>query len=1253
MGAKRGVLYVLAAAGLMAIGLGSSACGGETGLQGPPGDAGESCTVVDNGDGTITITCLGGDPVTVSGGESCTAVDNGDGTITITCPGSDPITISGGEPCTVVDNGDGTMTITCPDGSEVTVANGTDGTSCTAVDNGDGTITITCPGSDPVTVSDGAPCTTVDNGDGTITITCPGSDPVTVSNGTSCTVIDNGDGTRTISCTDGTTQLVAPPIDTHLAASEPLPGVVVSGVVLGGGSGTGGSFAPGDTMTVTFRLELASGRILPVEELDFAGIWISGPTTNYQRVVPAARDELYLTDVAARSVLNADGTYTYTFAAPLPANYGVPVNDTTKFTDGEVSGPLAAGTYTVSFAMYKNYWVAGVETKDAGGGTQDFLVGSATTLAPREVVKAENCQRCHEQFRFHEGIFRSPTMCATCHTAGAEDDGSTDTADATPVTTEIGVMIHKLHNGAHLPSVLGVGTNADGTRNYAATATPYVVGTEDFSAITYPAFPNFNIQMPKDTGYSALAAADKTKDNTIRMGVTSCGDCHGDPDGSGPVAAPVQGDQAYSAPTRRTCGSCHDDLDYTRSYAANGATMAPDLDDSTCAMSGCHPASGRATAVRDAHLHPVLNPTASPETTVTLTGVTGGSGTGGKFAAGDSPSVTFTLHDAAGADVPITWFDSFSLGLTGPTFARQVVIPGALTSSPIDISGRLNSASTTNKGIMSKVFGTGTPVSETLTVQFTSATAFTVTGTTSGALGGSALSASPGTNPSGSSIANVVLSATAVAQTITVAFTSPTVYTVTGSVSGAMGGGTLPASLSNTQRFTSTDGTVSFNIVLGTTAAAAGNNIYIAVFKGATANPVLFAIVGGRTAFATGDRFYFDYVAPAATYTLKVPMDLQFEYLGDGDGTTGQVLTAGNIPVWYGRQTLYERTATPGTVMTASAATIALARYAFVGTLDAGVASNDYVVIEDGTANEEYARVSGVDATLRRLQFANPLRYAHASGAAVQEVTLTFRQEGTTYNLSATAGTVTFPAATTAGNAFVMTYRTDGRFGWKRKFGDTLQTWYYAPLAESAGLDQTWGDWRGKPLLDGTYTVSLWGYHSTEYTAGGEWQTYRDTTLSSLVDFLYGTTATVIAPYDRIESDDTCYSCHNDIRFHGGGRRGGDACLICHATPGPAVHYRTLAHEFHAEALPVLPNGAANCASCHGSTEVFEPPSRAHPTAQTAPARDWTNTCTACHTSSPAVAHAEVNTSASGAEACAVCHGAGTDIAVEQVHAAR
>ena len=1102
------------------------------------------------------------------------------------------------------------------------------------------------------TGADGAPCGVVDNGNGTKTITCPGSGPVTVSDGaagSSCTVKNNGDGSKTISCTDGTSVTLTPPIDPYLSAGEPMPGVVVKVIGVAGAGNADGSFASGNHVAVNFTLETSDGRLLPVEELDFAAMWIAGPNNNYQRVLPAARDQMYLTDVATKSVRNADGSYTYTFADGL-ATFGTPLWNTTKFTDGVQTGALTNGTYTIAVSASKDYWIAGVAARDVGGVTKDIQYGN-TTATSREVVTTANCAGCHDRVEGHGGFFNNLTTCLTCHTAGSEDSDSTAVGDATPVTIEFGVMLHKVHNGLHLPSVQGVTTDAGGARVY-GTGTPYKVGATDFSAIAFPMFPNFNIAMPKDTGYSALVAANKTKEDNIRKGVTACGACHGDPDGAGPLPAPAQGDRAYTAAGKRTCGSCHDDLDYAKPYVANGQTMAADLPESLC--STCHPSTGGSKiGTRNAHLHPAIDPAVNPEVSVAITGMSGGSGANGKFLSGDSPTVTFSVKDAAGTDLPITAFDSFSLAVDGPTTNRQVVIPGALTATPFDITGRTASAVTTNKGLMSKVIPGATAVSEALTVQWTSSTAYSVNGAVTGALGTGVLPAAASTNPTGSSVANVILKPAAVAQTITLAFTSATDFTVTGSVSGAMGGGTFPGSISNTVRFTSTDGTVSFNVVMGTTAAASGNKVYMSVFKGDVANDVTFALVSGRTAFAVGDRIYFDFMAPAASYTMKVPMDLQLEYLGAGTGTTAQVLTAANVPVWYGRQTMYERTALVGTVSKLVATNRVFARYVFVNSVDAGLAANDYIVIDAGTANEEYTRVSSIDATLKRLTLSTPLRFAHAADSTLQEATLVFRQEGADYTLNAATGAVTLSAPATAGNAFIMTYRTDARFGWKRKAGETAVPMYYAPLAEAVTLDETWGDWRGKSLVDGTYTIGLWGYRNLEYTTGGEWQTFRGTTQSARYDFLYGTSATVLNPYDKISSTADCAVCHGDLTFHGGGRRGADTCLMCHATPGEAVHFRSLLHVLHAEAFPVVPNGSAACAKCHGtSTGWQDPPSRNHPT-QGLASRDWGKTCTSCHNATPVVAHADAMTASTGYESCATCHGAGKDLAVTRVHAAR
>jgi len=135
---------------------------GPQGEQGNPGDAGAGCTVVDNGDGTKTVTC-GETSVTVADGDkgdrgdagtdgtSCTADDNGDGTTTITC-GESTVTLADGDSCTVVDNDDGTKTVTCGETS-VTVADGAKGdTGDTGTPGADAPTTGTVKG----TVTDGA-----------------------------------------------------------------------------------------------------------------------------------------------------------------------------------------------------------------------------------------------------------------------------------------------------------------------------------------------------------------------------------------------------------------------------------------------------------------------------------------------------------------------------------------------------------------------------------------------------------------------------------------------------------------------------------------------------------------------------------------------------------------------------------------------------------------------------------------------------------------------------------------------------------------------------------------------------------------------------------------------------------------------------------------------------------------------------------------------------------------------------------------
>jgi len=104
-----------------------------TGDNGKAGQAGTSCTVTTNADGTETIRCgADGGAATVSNGKSCTVtdVDGGtqieceDGTSSFVASGTNGTNGSNGAPgqsCNVVSNGDGTRTITCPAGDGGTV----------------------------------------------------------------------------------------------------------------------------------------------------------------------------------------------------------------------------------------------------------------------------------------------------------------------------------------------------------------------------------------------------------------------------------------------------------------------------------------------------------------------------------------------------------------------------------------------------------------------------------------------------------------------------------------------------------------------------------------------------------------------------------------------------------------------------------------------------------------------------------------------------------------------------------------------------------------------------------------------------------------------------------------------------------------------------------------------------------------------------------------------------------------------------
>lgn len=218
------------------------------------------------------------------------------------------------------------------------------------------------------------------------------------------------------------------------------------------------------------------------------------------------------------------------------------------------------------------------------------------------------------------------------------------------------------------------------------------------------------------------------------------------------------------------------------------------------------------------------------------------------------------------------------------------------------------------------------------------------------------------------------------------------------------------------------------------------------------------------------------------------------------------------------------------------------------------------------------------------------------------------------------------------------------------------------------------------PTDVGSFTVGLEVCATTD--AGVRWCAVNPTAPFAVTD----ATAT------RRRQDVTlgqCNACHQNLAAHGGTRTHTDHCVLCHggnlvenvATPvdggavtAPSANFKDLVHRLHAAAE--YPSPLNHCQKCHTASASVLPlpagvlPSRSEVrTCASAPADGGLTcptaslavtpvfepptaaACTGCHFSVAASAHALLNTTPAGVEACAVCHAAGRTAGVDSVHA--
>ena len=216
---------------------------------------------------------------------------------------------------------------------------------------------------------------------------------------------------------------------------------------------------------------------------------------------------------------HGDGSYSYTFSVDFDA-----------VTDPATVIYDATATHRVCMQFSDN----------VTNPFFDFVPSGDVVTVTRNMVKLETCNACHQKLEFHGGNRNEMTYCVTCHNPGTSDPHSQESLD-------MGTMVHKIHRGSNLPSVLAGGEYAIwGYRN----------SKHDYSHVAFP------------------------------LPISNCSNCHSG--ASGATNQTSEGDNWKNFPTAQACGSCHDDVDF-----AAGTNHMAQSDNASC--STCHGASNIAS----------------------------------------------------------------------------------------------------------------------------------------------------------------------------------------------------------------------------------------------------------------------------------------------------------------------------------------------------------------------------------------------------------------------------------------------------------------------------------------------------------------------------------------------------------------------------------------------------------------------------------------------------------------------------------
>lgn len=355
------------------------------------------------------------------------------------------------------------------------------------------------------------------------------------------------------------------------------------------------------------------------------------------------------------------GTYTFTFnqdlatAETFPASGSIPgsgilVGYNLNLTH-RVGIQFSPSSPIPTDARF-NTFVDVVPAKDANlDGNADPAVPGVD--ATRLVATTASCLECHTlsviapRWGFHgSGARIEVGFCVLCHNPGTTDPESGETVN-------LATMVHKIHRGRDLPTVVAGG-------KYIIWG--YSNGVHDYSHVGYP------------------------------QDVRNCQKCHTAAD-----AATPDGDNWMNRPSIEACGACHDNISFVSPAPAGKVLHTGGVQPNNDGCTLCHPATGAGIgqSVTAAHAIPGRAEAAAFQFNVISVANT---------APGQTPSVTFSVTDPTNANAPYNILTDAPFTVGGGA-SRLAVIIGWKTG---EVGLGVPAIDWTNKGSGNNV---GQPVS--------------------------------------------------------------------------------------------------------------------------------------------------------------------------------------------------------------------------------------------------------------------------------------------------------------------------------------------------------------------------------------------------------------------------------------------------------------------------------------------------------------------------------------------------------------